>query len=86
MKIAGLFSGESPMSLALTTTYENGFSLLCHQAEGETHSKGLGVSSLFTWCRAPGEEGFSTEYPNGFAMHDGDTSIFQAFGHKEETS
>jgi hypothetical protein len=24
MKIAGLFSGESPMSLALTTTHENG--------------------------------------------------------------
>ena len=47
-----------------TTTYENGFSLLCHQAEVETHSKGLGVSSLFTWCRAPGEEGFSTEYPS----------------------
>jgi hypothetical protein len=23
MKIAGLFSGESPMSLALTTTHEN---------------------------------------------------------------
>jgi hypothetical protein len=25
MKIAGLFSGESPMSLKLTTTYENGY-------------------------------------------------------------
>jgi hypothetical protein len=44
-----------------TATHENSFSVPCHQAEVETHSKGLGVSSLFTWCRAPGEEGFSTE-------------------------
>jgi hypothetical protein len=49
-------SGESPMSVALTTTHENGFSLPRHRAEVETHSKRLGVRSLFTWCRAPAEE------------------------------
>jgi len=26
--------------------------------------KGLVARSLFTWCRAPVEEGFSTEYPS----------------------
>jgi hypothetical protein len=28
--------------------------------------KGLVARSLFTWCRAPGEEGFSTEYRDAF--------------------
>jgi len=70
------------MSVALTTTYENGIfggvvmslgpprrmkmASRCPATEQKDRltPKGLVARSLFTWCRAPGEEGFSTEYPS----------------------